>query len=153
NGEHYLASGTMGFCWAWQYRWCRGPESNWLRPPFQGGALPVSYPGTGRSVNFRGGGTECQTGAGSGQRREFYVREKEIDSRQPNNDRPITRVGKARAPRPEVFTIGHSTRTIEEFTEILRAYGVQLLVDVRTVPKSRRVPHFNSGALADSLNK
>src|SRR5437016_11577907 len=26
-------------------RWCRGPESNWLRPPFQGGALPLSYPG------------------------------------------------------------------------------------------------------------
>src|SRR5438045_9195421 len=26
--------------------WCRGPESNWLRPPFQGGALPMSYPGT-----------------------------------------------------------------------------------------------------------
>jgi hypothetical protein len=25
--------------------WCRGPESNWLRPPFQGGALPLSYPG------------------------------------------------------------------------------------------------------------
>ena len=33
----------------WEVRllwWCRGPESNWLRPPFQGGALPVSYPGT-----------------------------------------------------------------------------------------------------------
>ena len=28
------------------FGWCRGPESNWLRPPFQGGALPVSYPGT-----------------------------------------------------------------------------------------------------------
>ena len=28
------------------HEWCRGPESNWLRPPFQGGALPVSYPGT-----------------------------------------------------------------------------------------------------------
>src|SRR6267142_6012251 len=27
--------------------WCRGPESNWLRPPFQGGALPMSYPGSG----------------------------------------------------------------------------------------------------------
>jgi hypothetical protein len=26
--------------------WCQGPESNWLRPPFQGGALPMSYPGT-----------------------------------------------------------------------------------------------------------
>ena len=45
---------------AWQYRWCRGPESNWLRPPFQGGALPVSYPGTVESVNFRGASTECQ---------------------------------------------------------------------------------------------
>jgi hypothetical protein len=27
------------------FEWCRGPESNWLRPPFQGGALPLSYPG------------------------------------------------------------------------------------------------------------
>src|SRR5712672_3861023 len=40
--------------------WCRGPESNWLRPPFQGGALPVSYPGTLESVNFRGGCKLCQ---------------------------------------------------------------------------------------------
>jgi site-specific DNA recombinase len=35
-----------GICWVRQRGWCRGPESNWLRPPFQGGALPVSYPGT-----------------------------------------------------------------------------------------------------------
>src|ERR1700760_3314969 len=41
-------------------KWCRGPESNWLRPPFQGGALPVSYPGTVESVNFRGERTQCQ---------------------------------------------------------------------------------------------
>ena len=40
--------------------WCRGPESNWLRPPFQGGALPVSYPGTLESVNFRGASKLCQ---------------------------------------------------------------------------------------------
>src|SRR6266436_668879 len=40
--------------------WCRGPESNWLRPPFQGGALPVSYPGTVELVNFRGPAMECQ---------------------------------------------------------------------------------------------
>ena len=40
--------------------WCRGPESNWLRPPFQGGALPVSYPGTRESVNFRGARKLCQ---------------------------------------------------------------------------------------------
>jgi hypothetical protein len=31
-------------------RWCRGPESNWLRPPFQGGALPMSYPGNSTLV-------------------------------------------------------------------------------------------------------
>ena len=31
--------------------WCRGPESNWLRPPFQGGALPMSYPGTLSKIN------------------------------------------------------------------------------------------------------
>ena len=31
--------------------WCRGPESNWLRPPFQGGALPMSYPGIDHKTN------------------------------------------------------------------------------------------------------
>src|SRR5580693_1484954 len=35
-----------GPCAKKQQIWCRGPESNWLRPPFQGGALPLSYPGT-----------------------------------------------------------------------------------------------------------
>ena len=33
--------------------WCRGPESNWLRPPFQGGALPLSYPGTEQILETR----------------------------------------------------------------------------------------------------
>src|SRR5215831_3717704 len=42
--------------------WCRGPESNWLRPPFQGGALPMSYPGTLESVNFRVARILCQIG-------------------------------------------------------------------------------------------
>jgi hypothetical protein len=40
--------------------WCRGPESNWLRPPFQGGALPVSYPGTLEFFNFRGPARKSQ---------------------------------------------------------------------------------------------
>src|SRR5437763_16836959 len=52
-----------------------------------------------------------------------------------------------------VFTIGHSTRTIEEFIAILQAHGIARLVDVRTVPKSRRVPQFNSDALAASLTE
>ena len=46
EGRAYVASGTWDLLGAWQHGWCRGPESNWLRPPFQGGALPVSYPGT-----------------------------------------------------------------------------------------------------------
>ena len=46
EGRTYIASGTWDLLGAWQHGWCRGPESNWLRPPFQGGALPVSYPGT-----------------------------------------------------------------------------------------------------------
>jgi hypothetical protein len=33
--------------------WCRRPESNWLRPPFQGGALPLSYPGTEQILETR----------------------------------------------------------------------------------------------------
>jgi uncharacterized protein (DUF488 family) len=50
-----------------------------------------------------------------------------------------------------IYTIGHSTRTIEEFVAILLANGVELLVDVRTIPKSRHNPQFNSDALAESL--
>ena len=41
------------------FGWCRGPESNWLRPPFQGGALPLSYPGMWL-IKCRGGGELCQ---------------------------------------------------------------------------------------------
>lgn len=52
-----------------------------------------------------------------------------------------------------VLTIGHSTRTIEEFVSMLQAHGVGRLVDVRTIPKSRRVPQFNSDALAASLRE
>jgi uncharacterized protein (DUF488 family) len=52
-----------------------------------------------------------------------------------------------------ILTIGHSTRTIEDFTDLLRAHGVQLLVDIRTVPRSRRNPQFNEDILAASLNK
>jgi len=50
-----------------------------------------------------------------------------------------------------VFTIGHSTRTLEEFTQLLKTYGVTLLVDVRTVPRSRHNPQFNKETLPASL--
>jgi uncharacterized protein (DUF488 family) len=50
-----------------------------------------------------------------------------------------------------VFTIGHSTRTLEEFVELLGVYDLTLLVDVRTVPHSRHNPQFNKEALPNSL--
>ena len=50
-----------------------------------------------------------------------------------------------------VYTIGHSTRTLEEFIGLLKTYGVTLLVDVRTVPRSRHNPQFNKETLPNSL--
>jgi uncharacterized protein (DUF488 family) len=52
-----------------------------------------------------------------------------------------------------VLTIGHSTRTIEEFTGLLQAHAVSRVVDVRTVPRSRHNPQFNQDSLPDSLKK
>ena len=54
------------------------------------------------------------------------------------------------SPR-KLFTIGHSTRTLEEFLTILATHQIKLLVDVRTVPRSRRVPQFNTDNLSEFL--
>ena len=64
---------------------------------------------------------------------------------------PLTKQQPASAQALTIFTIGHSTRSIEEFLSILQAYAIEQLVDVRTIPKSRRVPQFNQDALAASL--
>ena len=50
-----------------------------------------------------------------------------------------------------IWTIGHSTRTIDEFISLLKANGIKLLVDVRAFPASKRYPQFNKEALAESL--
>lgn len=50
-----------------------------------------------------------------------------------------------------IYTIGHSTRPIEEFIEILDAHGIKRLIDVRTIPKSRHNPQFAKDALAASV--
>jgi len=50
-----------------------------------------------------------------------------------------------------IYTIGHSTRTLEEFETLLERFGIQRLIDVRTVPKSRHVPHFNKDNLPGAL--
>jgi uncharacterized protein (DUF488 family) len=51
-----------------------------------------------------------------------------------------------------VYTIGHSTRSLDEFITLLRAHGVTRVVDVRTIPRSRHNPQFNYDSLPDSLN-
>jgi uncharacterized protein (DUF488 family) len=53
---------------------------------------------------------------------------------------------------PTIFTIGHSTRPIAEFIELLQANAVTQLIDIRTIPKSRHNPQFNSDALAAPLH-
>jgi uncharacterized protein (DUF488 family) len=52
-----------------------------------------------------------------------------------------------------VHTIGHSTRTAEDFITLLREAGVAMLADVRRFPGSRRHPQFNSDALAETLSQ
>jgi uncharacterized protein (DUF488 family) len=52
-----------------------------------------------------------------------------------------------------ILTVGHSTHSIETFLELLAAHGVEQLIDVRTIPRSRRNPQYNSDALAETLSK
>jgi uncharacterized protein (DUF488 family) len=50
-----------------------------------------------------------------------------------------------------LLTIGHSTRSVEEFLALLLAHGVKRLVDVRTIPRSRHNPQFNRDTLPEAL--
>ncbi len=52
-----------------------------------------------------------------------------------------------------VWTIGHSTRTADDFRQTLTAYGIRALVDVRRFPGSRRLPQFGSEELARDLDR
>ena len=54
---------------------------------------------------------------------------------------------------PVIYTIGHSTRPLEEFLTILKAHAIELVADVRTIPKSRHNPQYNSDALAAALRE
>jgi len=54
-------------------------------------------------------------------------------------------------PQPLVFTVGHSTRLLEQFIALLKGHSVATLIDVRTVPRSRRNPQFNRDTLPDAL--
>lgn len=52
-----------------------------------------------------------------------------------------------------VWTVGHSTRTIEEFINILQSFSIEQIIDVRHFPGSRKYPHYNKEALQRSLLK
>jgi uncharacterized protein (DUF488 family) len=54
---------------------------------------------------------------------------------------------------PVVLTVGHSTRTLDTFIQLLQAHVVKRVLDVRTVPRSRRNPQFNRETLPDSLSQ
>ncbi|MEW6545520.1 MAG: DUF488 domain-containing protein [Bacillota bacterium] len=53
--------------------------------------------------------------------------------------------------RPVVYTVGSSTRTQEEFLDLLRYYGITIILDVRRFPTSQRYPHFTRSSLASWL--
>lgn len=77
--------------------------------------------------------------------------------------------GKGRAPSPPsssskkqtrrgrrpltVFTVGHSTRSVDEFISLLSAHGIRQLADVRTIPRSRHNPQFGQDQLAPALER
>ncbi len=50
-----------------------------------------------------------------------------------------------------IWTIGHSTRTLDELVEMLHSFKIEMVVDIRSYPGSRRYPHFNKEALEISL--
>jgi uncharacterized protein (DUF488 family) len=52
---------------------------------------------------------------------------------------------------PVIWTIGHSTHSIEDFLKMLHSFKIQTLVDIRNYPGSKRYPHFNKEALQASL--
>jgi uncharacterized protein (DUF488 family) len=53
--------------------------------------------------------------------------------------------------KPAIFTIGHSTRPLDEFIGLLRSHGVERVIDIRTIPRSRHNPQFNGETLGPAL--
>src|ERR1700755_552031 len=50
-----------------------------------------------------------------------------------------------------IWTIGHSTRTLEHFIQMLQSFNIEMLVDIRSFPGSKRYPHFNKENLEISM--
>jgi len=55
--------------------------------------------------------------------------------------------------QPVIYTVGHSTRTFDELVNILHEYDISILIDVRSMPRSRHTPQFNKQSLVQTLPK
>ena len=64
---------------------------------------------------------------------------------------PLAALVRPSAAKPILHTVGHSTRSLEEFIELLRSFGIRRVVDVRTIPRSRHNPQFDGQTLATEL--
>ena len=71
----------------------------------------------------------------------------------PHPDNPSCSTGMTKTSPAVAFTIGHSTRRLEDLIELLRAHSVATLIDVRTMPRSRHNPQFNADSLAAALEE
>ena len=58
---------------------------------------------------------------------------------------------KAKQQNKAIWTIGHSTHSLDEFIDMLKSFQIEVVADIRSFPGSRRVPHFNKEALEVSL--
>lgn len=68
--------------------------------------------------------------------------------------RHVNKTSNAEPPIVEtIWTIGHSTRPIEEFLALLAEYGIQTVADVRSFPGSRKYPQYGKDALAETLSE
>jgi uncharacterized protein (DUF488 family) len=65
----------------------------------------------------------------------------------------MTRKRRTEDEKAVIFTIGHSTRTVSEFIEILKAFEIRKVVDIRTIPRSGHNPQFNEDALKETLKE
>src|SRR5271169_891598 len=77
------------------------------------------------------------------QRQATRVRHQESNSREGLSYRPMA----------TIYTIGHSTRTLDELVRALQGHEVKTLVDIRSFPMSRRLPQFNRESLEQELPK
>jgi uncharacterized protein (DUF488 family) len=55
--------------------------------------------------------------------------------------------------KPSIFTVGHSTWSIDEFIELLKVHGIKEIVDVRSIPMSCHNPQFNTDTIKESLRQ